>query len=338
MGRSTRIAFGSCSKTTLPQPLWDVLTEFSANGEASGAHPFPEAFIWAGDAVYADKRRTSVSWVGQKSFVPTTESNLKAQYALQVQHAGYANFLKELTEKRNGSLAGVWDDHDYGINDGDKNFILKEKSKSAFLDFIGESLSSVRRTRIGGLYDSMLLANGKIRIILLDVRYSRSSWDECRSAHPDTCTMSMLGPLQWKWFEDLIASPPTPKLKLNIVISGMTALQNRHYIFGGRIRVGEAWGGMPSEQNRLFSLLANATSPSMILSGDIHTAEISSVDCVAGSRDAGRIYEFTSSGMTHSWLQQMHLSHGGRFISNIMWRFYQSIFPQPYQHKWFGER
>ena len=33
-------------------------------------------------------------------------------------------------------IIGVWDDHDYGLGNGDKNFIGKELVKQAFFDFI----------------------------------------------------------------------------------------------------------------------------------------------------------------------------------------------------------
>lgn len=42
-------------------------------------------------------------------------------------------------------IIGVWDDHDYGKNDGDKHFPFKNRSRKAFLDFIGEPLDTERR-------------------------------------------------------------------------------------------------------------------------------------------------------------------------------------------------
>ena len=35
-------------------------------------------------------------------------------------------------------IIGVWDDHDYGLNNGDKNFPLKNEVRDIFLDFINE--------------------------------------------------------------------------------------------------------------------------------------------------------------------------------------------------------
>ena len=39
-----RIAFGSCSHPSLPQPLWKIIKSRR-----------PAAFVWGGDAIYADK-------------------------------------------------------------------------------------------------------------------------------------------------------------------------------------------------------------------------------------------------------------------------------------------
>ena len=51
------------------------------------------------------------------------------------------------------AVVGVWDDHDYGINDGDKNWKLKDESKDIWLEFIGEPANSPRRKQ-EGIYTS----------------------------------------------------------------------------------------------------------------------------------------------------------------------------------------
>jgi len=39
----------------------------------------------------------------------------------------------------------MWDDHDYGVNDGDLTFKNKHVTREIFLDFIKEPNDSVRR-------------------------------------------------------------------------------------------------------------------------------------------------------------------------------------------------
>src|SRR6056300_1965960 len=50
MPRPYRLAFGSCSHPSLPQPLWPIITS-----------RHPAAFIWGGDAIYAD-RYAGLNW------------------------------------------------------------------------------------------------------------------------------------------------------------------------------------------------------------------------------------------------------------------------------------
>ncbi len=40
--------------------------------------------------------------------------------------------------KQDTPVIGVWDDHDYGCNNGDKTFAKKAGIRDIYLDFIGE--------------------------------------------------------------------------------------------------------------------------------------------------------------------------------------------------------
>ena len=46
----------------------------------------------------------------------------------------------------------VWDDHDYGVNDGGGDFPAKEISRKAFLDFFNEPMASDRWIQESGIY------------------------------------------------------------------------------------------------------------------------------------------------------------------------------------------
>ena len=72
------------------------------------------------------------------------------------------------------AVVGIWDDHDYGLNDGDKNFVHKEESKDIWLEFIGEPADSIRRKR-SGIYTSYTLGpkDKQVKLILLDNRSFR---------------------------------------------------------------------------------------------------------------------------------------------------------------------
>ena len=72
-------------------------------------------------------------------------------------------------------ILGIWDDHDFGINDGDKFYEKKDIMKKLFLDAMDEPQDSPRRTNPNGIYFSTYL-HPKIKLILLDNRYQNDGY------------------------------------------------------------------------------------------------------------------------------------------------------------------
>jgi alkaline phosphatase D len=107
------IAFGSCNDQNRTNLLWKEVVKNN-----------PDLWIWGGDNVYSD-----------------TEDMQKMQqdYEQQKRDKGY-QLLASNTE-----IIGTWDDHDYGINDGGKEFRKRAASQQLFLDFMGVSKDDPRR-------------------------------------------------------------------------------------------------------------------------------------------------------------------------------------------------
>lgn len=83
-------------------------------------------------------------------------------------------------------MLGVWDDHDYGVGNGDRGFVGKEVFKKLYLDFIDEQSESERRLEGRGLYQDYIITTPdglRVQLILLDVRFAY-----------DTVTDDRLGP------------------------------------------------------------------------------------------------------------------------------------------------
>ena len=95
---TSRLVFGSCSKTNLPQPLWPYVRARD-----------PQAWIWAGDAVYGDRMVRALPL----TFEAMGPQYLRAAYARQNVIPEYALLRKEVPY-----FLGTWDDHDFGLNDG----------------------------------------------------------------------------------------------------------------------------------------------------------------------------------------------------------------------------
>eukprot|EP01090_Pellita_catalonica_P019226 TRINITY_DN6449_c0_g2_i1.p1 TRINITY_DN6449_c0_g2~~TRINITY_DN6449_c0_g2_i1.p1 ORF type:complete len:516 (+),score=55.72 TRINITY_DN6449_c0_g2_i1:125-1672(+) len=258
-----RIGFGSCNKHDLAQPLWKDINKNDLDG-----------WIWLGDAIYADTRAIPiVLWV------TTPIPEMRERYNLQRKLPEYATLIAEL----GNFVFGIWDDHDYGINNGDTNYLQKAESQEVYLEFLAESPESIRWTR-SGLYDSYVWMNKageqNVRLILLDVRYFRTDTD-------------ILGAEQWEWLDKILAENTAQ------VTLFATGLQILPY---DKVFIAETWDRF-SRKRFLALLQTHNTNNPVILSGDIHYAE--ALYRSACSEAHYPVHEVTSSGMTHSALSAL---------------------------------
>ena len=162
-----RIAIGSCSHPSLPQPLWPIIA--SRN---------PASFVWAGDAIYADVfkgldwksvglRRDKDTKKWRFTFPPpaihqdATPEIIRGWYEKQwEEQIGYRQFvegnhtvivqdwhqvnnldgceleLRNHTLQRRPFVFGTIDDHDYGANNGDVTYRFRRESNLEFMDFL----------------------------------------------------------------------------------------------------------------------------------------------------------------------------------------------------------
>ena len=254
----TTIAFGSCNKLNLPQDIWPAILQNN-----------PNIWIWLGDIIYADTQNPK---------------ELAAQYRKLKTLPDYKK-LRARTQ-----IIGIYDDHDYGINDGDKNHPTKAAAKKCLLDFLDVPMSAPVRKR-GGAYQSYTFGSGpqSVKIILLDTRYFRdelTSDPSKKQRYLNNETGTMLGEEQWAW---LAKELHNSRAGLHLLCSSVQIVPSEH--------PHEKWGFFPNERKRLFALLCE-TKPQnlMILSGDRHMAEVSKIEL---SGLPYPLYEFTSSGLTH---------------------------------------
>ncbi|MHA7128536.1 alkaline phosphatase D family protein [Algoriphagus namhaensis] len=252
-----KIAFGSCNKHDAPQPLWAPILKDG-----------PDVWIWLGDNIYGD--------------TPDMEL-LASKYAAQNQIPAYAN-LKAQT-----SILGIWDDHDYGINDGGKNFAQREKSQQILFDFLDTPADAPERSRAGA-YSSHLIGSGKeqVKVILLDARYFRDTLMRVDRVYQPNEDGTILGEEQWSWLEKELSDD---RAAVTLIGSGIQMLPTQHPY--------EKWANFPKERERLLDLLAKTKVKNpVLLSGDRHIAEIMKLE---DERFPNGLYEITSSGLTHTW-------------------------------------
>ena len=268
VGPLHRIAFGSCIDQNKPQPIW---TPILADR--------PDLFIFGGDNVYA-------------STPPWSREKLDAAYAKLAASPGFAR-LRETTPH-----LAIWDDHDYGLNDGGAGFAGQLASKDAFLSYWGVGRDDPRRSRPGIHHAVRIGPPGRqVQIILLDARSFRSpllptdrpmaAGRERYLPDPDPAK-TLLGEAQWAW----LAAQLRQSADLRLIVSGVQVLAEGHGW--------ECWGNLPLERQRLFDLIRQTQAHGVVfLSGDRH------IGAYYRSKPPGLypLHEMTSSGMTHAWAQ-----------------------------------
>ncbi len=182
-----KLVFGSCWHQELhaySQPVWNAVAREQA-----------DTFVWLGDAIYGDRR------IFLSRFEPNSAAELQRLYNLQLADPAYQAVLRSLR----GPPLGIWDDHDYGINNGDGSFPGKEVSKQQFLDFLGEPPTSPLRAAGETLFAAHELAGGSVLLLMLDVRFAASA-------------SSVLGERQWALLERALTARPR---QLVVVASGI---------------------------------------------------------------------------------------------------------------------
>jgi alkaline phosphatase D len=164
----------------------------------------------------------------------------------------------------------VWDDNDYAQNDGNKYFIYKDVVKKLYLNFLDEPINSKRRKIGRGMYETYTfghtLSHRSVRIILLDVRYHKTSFFDSNR--------DILGEEQWSWLENMLQSHNET---FTFISSGTQILPI------DRLAT-ECW--LPESRQRLFKLIAKLKKSGVILlTGDIHNGQILRTPCKIQGRN-----------------------------------------------------
>eukprot|EP00916_Digyalum_oweni_P011939 GHVL01019792.1.p1 GENE.GHVL01019792.1~~GHVL01019792.1.p1 ORF type:complete len:276 (+),score=44.56 GHVL01019792.1:51-830(+) len=190
--QKSRFAFGSCIQWKVArQPVWHSIIDLK-----------PDVWIWGGDLVYGDLPHgrycdekiddcpcNGLEVPGSMCLSGNVTRMMDA-YSRQLSNTEYRAFLEYMCRGYvkhgdiypqgvdcEGSIIGVWDDHDYGWNDGNKRLSSKFEIKQLFLDAIGEPQGSHRRSALRGIEMFYIFnkddKNRQVSVFLLDERYYR---------------------------------------------------------------------------------------------------------------------------------------------------------------------
>ena len=233
-----KYALGSCLDQDYKQPIWSSIKKENIDG-----------FIFLGDNVYGDQPSGTLS---------------KMKKAYQVQKTKLPNWLMN-NEKE---IQAIWDDHDYGINDGGKDYKLKKEAQKMFLKFWNISPSDPRSIREGTYFKKSKNIDGTgVEIIGLDTRYFRSKLIGKKNAYKPNMLpkATILGQEQWEWLE---RSMNQTNSSIIIILSSIQVLATDHPY--------EKWANFPLERKRLLNLISLASNDKsiVVVSGDRHRAGI----------------------------------------------------------------
>ena len=241
------IGFGSCIDQDLPQPIWSAI-------EAKNV----DAFMFLGDNVYGDHPSGKLDKL-RKSYISQSTKLPKWLYKKKV--------------------VSIWDDHDYGINDGGGDFKNKRESQKLFLDFWQIPENDPRHKRDGLYFNELIEIDGfKINLIVLDTRFFRSKLSSNKSPYipTDNIDTTILGDEQWTWFKQVLNHDSD----LILVLSSIQILATEH--------VFEKWDLFPHERLKMMKLLDSIETKILIISGDRHKG---------GLYKKGSLIELTSSSL-----------------------------------------
>jgi len=232
-----KIGFASCLHQNKPMPIFETIK----------AENF-DLFLLMGDNVYGNSDSEDLK-------------ELKLAYEIQEQ-----NFKKL---DLNFPIEAIWDDNDYGLGDGGKEYQLKEKSKDLFLDFWKILNDDPRRKRSGLYHEIINEYKGKsVQILFLDTRTFRDNLKptdvkgavgkERYIPSPDS-SLTMLGYEQWQWLSQKMYT----RTDYRFIISSIQFLAIGHGW--------ECWNNFPYERERLINLIDGSNvKHTVLLSGDRH--------------------------------------------------------------------
>ena len=232
-----KFGLGSCLDQDREQSIWSSIKKEELDG-----------FIFLGDNVYGDLPNGKL---------------LKMERAYQIQKKRLPSWLMDKKE-----ILAIWDDHDFGLNDGGGDYPYKKDAEKMFLNFWNIPQTDLRRNREGIYFKQTKEIEGtKVEIIGLDTRYFRSKLKGKKNAYEQNndSKATILGQDQWAWLEASISNSIADVI---VILSSIQILATNHPY--------EKWDNFPLERKRLLEILANASIDKSIIAvtGDRHKSGI----------------------------------------------------------------
>jgi alkaline phosphatase D len=275
----SRIALTSCSNPTRPLDMFDTVRARK-----------PELLLMLGDNIY-----------GKETPGDPTLGDLRTAYTQMAASQPFRDLVSSVPTQ------AIWDDHDYGINDGGGDFAYKNLAQRMFNSFWNVAPNDVMRRRSGN-YRAFTIgpAGQRVQVIMLDTRSFRDPLlpTDMRGApgkerylpHPITSSADVLGAEQWAFLEAELKKPAD----LRIIASSIQVVADGHGY--------ECWALFPRRRTQLYDLIVQTGAKGVVfVSGDRHYGSVNAVSNVA---------PYTLTDMTASAINMpFGLANGGTAVN-----------------------
>lgn len=242
----------------------------------------PDIMLWMGDNIYLRE----ADW--------DTKTGIYHRYT----HSRSIKELQPLLAKTQNYA--IWDDHDFGPNDGDRSFFNKYATQQAFKDFWANKSYGLDRNQNEGTCSTFSWADAEF--FLLDNRFFKSPNDR------KTGERTILGRQQLEWLIDALASS---KAAFKIIAVGGQVLTSSTR--------SENYENYKEEKKYLLEQIkSNGIKGVLFLSGDRHFTELSKISVSATQT----IYDWTvsplTSGIAASYIDEVNTNRveGSLFAEN----------------------
>jgi alkaline phosphatase D len=163
----------------------------------------------------AKEKTAFMLWLGDNWY--TREVDYYSEWGLwyRASHDRSANTLQSFLKAM--PHYAIWDDHDYGPNDGDKSYVLKDVSRKVFMNYWGNPSYGQNSE---GIYTKLTYAD--CDFFLMDDRWFRSADDmePFIDGKPNE-NKRMWGPKQLEWLKTALINSKTP---FKFIVTGSQTL------------------------------------------------------------------------------------------------------------------
>lgn len=232
--------------------------------------------------VMAKEKASFMLWLGDNWY--TREVDYYSEWGLHNRPAFerampfYKSFLKAMPHY------AIWDDHDYGWNDADKSYPLKETSREVFKKFwVNPSYGQNNQ----GIYTKVTYND--IDVFMLDDRWFRSNDDmpDSINGKPNT-NKKMYGNQQMEWLKNaLLQSNNNVNITFRIIATGSQVLNPMSPF--------DCFRHFSTEYKEMMDFIAdNKINGVVFLTGDRHHSEVIKLE----RENTYPLYDITASALT----------------------------------------